>query len=51
MRNAAPQPYGMHVVFTCCAWSFMHFNISTNVSTETDMLPFLNDTYRKAEIK
>ena len=43
VHNAAPQPYGMHIMFTCCAWSLTHFSISANVSNETAMIPFHND--------
>ena len=38
MHNAALQPCDMHVAFTCCAKSFMHFNILTNVCNEKDIL-------------
>ena len=51
MHNAALQPYGMHVVFTCCAWSCIHFSISANRINKTDMIPFRNASKRHTEIK
>ena len=40
MHNDALQLHDMHVVFSSCASSFIHFSISATVSNETDMIPF-----------